>query len=78
MAEIKPNPDWYKSPPNWTYIYEAENIVAGHKMQEFCPRINVFKGNFFKTIIEPLYFLKSCPIFDELAFPVFTKYNGFL
>ena len=40
MAEIKPNPDfilwtgdssphWYKSPPNWTYIYEAENFVAG-------------------------------------------------
>ena len=31
-------------------------------------------GNFF----EPLYFLKSCPIFDKLALPVFSKYSGFL
>ena len=35
MAEIKPNPDWYKSPPNWTYIYEAENFVAGQIRKYF-------------------------------------------
>ena len=33
---------------------------------------------FLTSIFEPLYFLKSCPIFDELALPVFSKYNGFL
>ena len=37
------------------------------------------KKHFFLTsIFEPLYFLKSCPSFDKLALPVFTKYNGFL
>ena len=37
------------------------------------------RRNFFLTsIFEPLYFLKSCPIFDELALPIFSKYNGFL
>ena len=46
MAEIKPNPNfilwtgdssphWYKSPPNWTYIYEAENFVAGQIRKYF-------------------------------------------
>jgi len=37
------------------------------------------KKTFFSNFnFEPLYFLKSCPIFDELALPVFSKYNGFL
>ena len=31
-----------------------------------------------ESIFEPLYFLKSCLIFDELVRPVFSKYNGFL
>ena len=46
MVEIKPNPNfilwtgdssphWYKSPPNWTYIYEAENFVAGQIRKYF-------------------------------------------
>ena len=30
------------------------------------------------SIFEPLYFLKSCPIFDELVLPIFSKYNGLL
>ena len=30
------------------------------------------------SIFEPLYFLKSCPIFDKLTFIVFTKYSGFI
>ena len=33
---------------------------------------------FLDSILEPLYFVKSCPIFDELALPVFSKYSGFL
>jgi hypothetical protein len=39
---------------------------------------------FSKKIIQeyqfrsPFYFLKSCPIFDKLGLPVFSKYNGFL
>ena len=33
---------------------------------------------FLTSIFEPLYFLKSCPILDKLALPVFSKYNGFL
>ena len=48
-------------------------------IDEYQFRRPLFVKNFFLTpIFEPLYFLKSCPIFDELAFPVFTKYNGFL
>merc|ERR1712008_131028 len=40
---------------------------------------NFKKKLFFLTpIFEPLYFLKSCPIFDKLVLPVFSKYNGFL
>ena len=31
---------------------------------------NIF---FLTSIFEPLYFLKSCPIFDELVLPVFSK-----
>jgi hypothetical protein len=34
--------------------------------------------HFFLTFFEPPYFLISCPIFDELALPVFSKYSGFL
>ena len=33
---------------------------------------------FLTSIFEALYFLKLGPIFDELALPVFSKYNGFL
>ena len=33
---------------------------------------------FVTSILEPLNFLKSCPIFEELVFAVFSKYNGFL
>ena len=29
------------------------------------------------AFFEALYFLKSCPISDKLALPVFSKYNGF-
>ena len=52
--------------------------MVGLKKQAFCPRINMLKGNFHTNYFEPLYFLKSCPIFDKLAFFVFPKYNGFL
>ena len=99
--------------------------MVGPKTQEFCPRINMLKGIFLKTILwwimvhqkvlklyfqskfsmskidrifsrkiiltisiyetifckkkqilltpifDPLYFLKSCPIFDKLSLPVF-------
>ena len=39
----------------------------------------VKKTTFFLTsILEPLYFLKSCPNVDKLALPVFSKYSGFL
>ena len=37
------------------------------------------KKHFFQTsIFEPLYFLKACPIFDELLSDKFIKYRGFL
>jgi hypothetical protein len=37
-----------------------------------------FKKLFFLTpIFEPLYFLKSCPIFAEPVLAVFSKYNDF-
>ena len=37
------------------------------------------KKSFFSNFnFEPLHFLKSCPIFDELDLPVFSKNNGFL
>ena len=37
------------------------------------------KNILFQTsIFEQLYFLKSCPIFDKLALPIFSEYNGFL
>jgi hypothetical protein len=29
-------------------------------------------------MFEPLYFLKSCPIFNETSVDGFTKYSGFL
>ena len=29
-------------------------------------------------MFKPLHFLKSCPIFDKLVLPRFSKYNGFL
>ena len=28
-----------------------------------------------KSIFEPLYFQRSCPILDKLALPVISKYN---
>ena len=31
---------------------------------------------FLTSIFEPLYFLKSCPIFDKLVLPEFSKYKG--
>ena len=37
-----------------------------------------FWAIFFTSFFEALYFLKLCPMFDELSFFVFTKYNGFL
>ena len=37
----------------------------------------VKKHSFLTPIFEPLYILKSCLIFDELALPIFSKYNGF-
>ena len=33
---------------------------------------------FITSIFETLYFLKACPIFDELSAVEFTKYGGFL
>jgi len=38
----------------------------------------LYKIFFLTSIFEPLYFLKLCPIFDELALSIFSKYNGFL
>jgi len=35
------------------------------------------KNIFLISTFEPLYFLKSGPIFDELVLPVFSKNNGF-
>ena len=52
---------------------KIEGIFSKKLGDQFC------KKHFFLTsIFEPLYFLKSCPIFDELVLPVFSKYNGFL
>ena len=34
----------------------------------------LWKKKIVISIFEPLYFLKSCPIFDKLALPVFSKY----
>ena len=31
-----------------------------------------------KSIFEAFYFIKPCPIFDELTFIVFTIYNDFV
>ena len=36
------------------------------------------KKKILTSISEPLYFLKSCPIFEKLVLLVFSKYNGFL
>jgi len=38
----------------------------------------VKKHFFSNSIFEPPCVLKSGPFFDELALPVFSKYNGFL
>ena len=40
----------------------------------FCKKNHIFLASIF----EPLHFLKSCPNFDELVLPLFSKYNGFI
>ena len=48
-------------------------------IDEYQFRRPLLARNFFSNFnFEPLYFLKSCPIFDKLAFPVLKKCNGFL
>ena len=37
----------------------------------------IFLKKNLPSIFEPFYFLKSCPIFDELALPVFLKIQWF-
>ena len=57
------------------YVKNRRNFFIFFFIDEYLFRRPFFvkKKNFF----EPIHFLKSCPIFDELALPVFTKYNGF-
>ena len=57
---------------NWIFSKKKsfKNINLGDNLKE--------KHFFLTPIFEPLYFLKSCPIFDELVLPVFSKCNGFL
>ena len=51
------------------FFFGFKNINLGDHFFIYC---------FLTSIFEPLYFLKSCPIFDELALHIFSKYNGCL
>ena len=52
------------------FSFQLKNISLGDPflLKTFLPT----------SIFRLLYFIKSCPIFDVLAFPVFTNYNGVL
>ena len=59
-------------------IEVTKNVLISKKTAVKRPFF-VKKTTFFPTsIFEPLYILKSCPIFDKFGLPVFPKYNGFL
>ena len=34
--------------------------MVGPKMQDFCPRINMLKGNFLEQSYDELWFVKKC------------------
>ena len=58
--------------------------MVGPKMKDFCPRMNMLKGFFLNSPTmnygssKSADIVQSCPIFDELALLVFSKYNSFL
>ena len=72
-----------KVPTSYFQIYFFASIIDGF-LKSFSISEYQFRRPFFvkkkilTSIFEPLYFLQSHPIFDELALPVFSKYNGFL
>ena len=68
-------------------VWPKINVLVGNHCILRIPGAPVFQKKIiyeyqirrsFFVIFEPLYFPKSCPIFDELPLPVFSKYNGFL
>ena len=63
------------------YVKNRQNVFKKtiHLRISIYETIFCKKKHFFVTsIFEPIFFLKSCPIFDELMLPIFSKYNGFL
>ena len=55
-------------------IFSKKNSFSNINSVEHCCKKHVF----LTSIFEPLNFLKSCPILDQLVLPVFVKYHGFL
>ena len=67
----------------WIFMSRIIQIIlinVFNYIQKISLGAHVFLTKFFDNIkkFKTLYFLKSCPIFDELSFIAFTKYNYFL
>jgi hypothetical protein len=45
------------------------------KINEIFSKKNHLRMSILEAIFEPLYFLKSCSIFEELVLPAFSKYT---
>ena len=58
--------------------FSMSKIDGSFSKKKSYKNINLGDYFFLTSIFEPLHFLKSCPNFDELVLPLFSKYNGFI